>query len=84
MSHPSWREIDPAGAKRHDALSERRSRLRAELTNVPLGEFTVGELEALLRLMGVFNGGPGIGFAPAYESHLDLLEAKLETLKGRT
>lgn len=58
MGH-SWRDMDPVGAEAHDRHIERLLRLREGLKNVPLSEFTVGDLPVLIRLMGAFHNSAG-------------------------
>lgn len=52
MGH-TWREMDPEGAAAHDQYFKRLHALREKLSDVPLSEFTVGELESVMRLMGL-------------------------------
>ena len=73
-----WREMDPAGAEEHDNKVIRKSNLREKFKDITLGEFTVGELEAVMRLMGFAYDGVG-----THEEHLRLLEKKVVT-KNKT
>lgn len=52
MGH-SWRDMDPAGAAEHDRRIDRLRNLRKKLENMPLSNFSVGDLGALYRVMGV-------------------------------
>ncbi len=52
MGH-SWREMDPAGAAEHERRIHRLLTLRKKLEDLSLSNFTVGDFEALYRVMGV-------------------------------
>jgi hypothetical protein len=71
-----WREMDPEGAAAHDKEMRRKARLKEAFADKSLSDFTVGELEALLRLLGLHEYDPT-------EEHLALLEAKLEVQKTK-
>ena len=79
MGH-SWREMDPAGATAHDRRIDRILRLRNELKDVPLGEFAIGALDAVLRLFGLAYGCTGT--LEPHEEHLQLLEERVRSRKS--
>ena len=74
MGH-NWRDMDPVGAEREDKRIDRKLRLREELGDLKLSEFTVKELGALLRLHGL---APLLDQEEPDEDDLRLLEKKLE------
>jgi hypothetical protein len=74
-----WRELDPGGAAEQDARIDRANKLRMGLKNISLSRFTVGELEAVMKLMGLFRNAAGqVGM---HISDIQLLEAKLKKLR---
>lgn len=70
-----WREMDPAGAAEHDRKMDRKSELRKRIKSMSLGEFTISELEAVMRLLGLAYNGAGT--LEPHEEHLALLEKKI-------
>jgi len=50
MGH-SWREMDPAGAEKHDNEIRAQIRLRTKLGLVSLARFRVNELPMLMQLL---------------------------------
>ena len=75
-----WREMDPAGAEKHDRKMERTLKLKKRIESMSLGEFTVNELEAVMRLLGLAYNGAGT--LKPYEEHLALLENKVGKRHG--
>ncbi|MEX2090664.1 MAG: hypothetical protein WD989_00840 [Candidatus Paceibacterota bacterium] len=69
-----WREMDPAGAEKHDRKLHRRAELRKKIKSMSLGEFAVNELEAVMRLLGLAHNEAGT--LEPHEEHLTLLEKK--------
>lgn len=66
MGH-SWREMDPTGAAEADDLIESKSKLIAQLENVPVRKLNVGDL---IRLIDVLR--------PNYDMHsFDRADAKI-------
>jgi hypothetical protein len=59
MGH-SWREMDPAGAERHDNAINAALALRDKVSAMPLALFTAADLPALMRVM---KAEPHIGDA---------------------
>jgi hypothetical protein len=80
MGH-TWREMDPVGAEEHDRRMDRKSDLKKRIKGMSLGEFTVNELEAVMRLLGL--GFSGIGILEPHEEHLVLLEKKIARRKKK-
>ena len=80
MGH-SWREMDPAGAKAHDEYWDRVSKIREQIKDIPLSKFTVGELGAVMSLMGLSHHSHTS--RPVTESNLELLEKKLKKPKKK-
>ncbi|MEX1063832.1 MAG: hypothetical protein WD898_03390 [Candidatus Paceibacterota bacterium] len=73
-------EMDPEYAARQ-RIAERMNRIRGELKDVPLGEFTVGELEAVMRLMGLAYNGAGT--LEPHKEHFKQLEAVVARIKQK-
>jgi hypothetical protein len=80
MGH-TWREVDPGGAALQDSKMDRIRKIKGGLGNMSLSEFTVNELEAVMRLMSLFYNSAGMG--DPYESHLKILEEKIESISQR-
>ena len=77
-----WREMDPVGAAEHDKRIARELKLRKQLKGVKLSKFTVGELEAVMRLFGLAYNGAGT--LEPREEHFKLLEKKVGTRKRKS
>lgn len=67
-------------ANEDDRLLARKVNLRKALKDVPLGEFTANELEAVIRLFCRFFDSQGTLLEPG-EEHLKILEKKAKMLK---
>lgn len=63
-------EMDPVGANKAHETAKRIRSLREKLKDVPLGEFTVSELESVMRLMGLYENWS------MRDSDFELLEKK--------
>jgi hypothetical protein len=68
MGH-SWREMDPAGAARHDSYIDRVRRVREAVKDIPLSKFTAGDFAALLNLAKY-------PYEDMSDENLDLLERR--------
>jgi hypothetical protein len=73
--------MDPAGAAAQDEEWNRISRLRKELKGVSLGEFTVEELGAVMKLFSLAYNGAGT--LRPHKTDFELLEKKVKALKNK-
>ncbi len=70
-------DLDPKGMALRRAVLDRKKKLREEIENVPLGAFHVGDLEPLLRLMGL--AGPD---KDCQESDMTQLEERVREYRA--
>ena len=74
-----WREMCPDGANEHDKKIDRKLKLSEQLKRVPLGEFSAGELGAVMKLFGLaYNSA---GRLEPNEEDFKILEGRARTRK---
>lgn len=85
MGH-TWREMEPGRAEAHDRFIDRLIKAREVLADVPLSEFTAGDLEPLYRVMRtgyVFLQEPSEEDLQRFEKRLPEFREKIAYLKGK-
>ena len=71
-------EIDEQTWQNENLRLHRKLELRKIFKDVPMTEFTVGEMEAIMRLMGLAYNAAGT--LEPHREHIELLEKKAATL----
>ncbi len=80
MGH-DWREMDPVEAARQDRMDKRRRKLKEKIKDISLGQFTVSELDSIMRLFGLSHNG--IITFEANEEYLALLKKRFTRINKK-